>query len=498
MKETILLIEDAMPMARIYMEYMSKEPYEITHVDTGKKALAAISEQTPDAIILDMKLPDMDGMQILEHLQENSIPSIVIVITANASISVAVQAMQAGASDFIVKPFNADRLIYTLRNALEHQDLVRIVGSLKQKYSKGNYCGFIGSSIAMKAIYQTIDNAAASKASVFITGASGTGKELCAEALHSQSPRQKAGFIALNCAAIPKDLMESEIFGHVKGAFTGAAQERDGAAKLSNGGTLFLDEICEMDLQLQAKILRLIQSGTFQKVGSSVEEKVDIRFICATNRIPWEEVQAGRFREDLYYRLHVIPIHLPSLAERDGDALEIAKSFFTAFNQEEGKSFKGFSKEVETYIREYNWPGNVRELQNVIRNAIVLNDGDEITYEMLPQTPPMAAPQPTSPQFQRKEHGTHYSTETHDTSRSPEDKNVTQMNSSFSATGSQQPQATLEIRPMWMVETEMIVATLKLTDGNVPKASSMLEISASTIYRRLKEKKEAEKAEAQH
>ncbi|WP_120495619.1 sigma-54 dependent transcriptional regulator [Kiloniella sp. EL199] len=490
-KEKILLIEDALPMARIYMEYMANEPYDITHVDTGKKAFAAIKESVPDAIILDMKLPDMDGMEILGYLQENAIPSSVVVITANASISVAVQAMQAGASDFIVKPFNADRLIYTLRNALEHQDLVKIVGSLKQKYSKGNYCRFIGSSMAMKAVYQTIDNAATSKASVFITGASGTGKELCAEALHSQSPRQKAKFIALNCAAIPKDLMESEIFGHVKGAFTGAAQEREGAAKLADGGTLFLDEICEMDIQLQAKILRLIQSGTFQKVGSSDEEKVDIRFVCATNRVPWEEVQAGRFREDLYYRLHVIPIHLPSLYERDGDALEIAKSFLKNFTEEEGKAFKGFSPEVEKYIGDYSWPGNVRELQNVVRNAIVLNDGEELTLDMLPQSPGL---QGTTPPHVT---GIAPSSPQPIPSAQPEHSNITPIPSPMQENSSSVGTINTEIRPMWMIETEMIIAALEQTDGSVPKASALLEISASTIYRRLKEKKEAEKQEAQ-
>ena len=256
--------------------------------------MAAIAEAPPHAVLLDLKLPDMDGMEVLRRLRSDGINCPVIVITAHGSLTVAVEAMRDGASDFIVKPFSADRLKVTLSNLLEKQDLEQIVQTYQETIDRRSFEGFIGSSLGMQAVYRIIEGAAASKATVFVTGESGTGKELCAQAIHNRSPRRNKPFIALNCAAIPKDLIESEIFGHVKGAFTGAVATRDGAASQANGGTLFLDEICEMDPNLQSKLLRFIQTGTLQKVGSNKPETVDIRFVCATNKNPLDEVKAGR------------------------------------------------------------------------------------------------------------------------------------------------------------------------------------------------------------
>jgi two-component system repressor protein LuxO len=280
----------------------------------------------------------------------------------------------------LIKPCEADRLRITVSKAIHQLQNSRydIVGEINQ------YQGFIGSSESMQKVYKTIDSAASSKASIFITGESGTGKEVCAEAIHSVSNRSSQPFIALNCAAIPKDLIESELFGHVKGAFTGALIERKGAAELASGGTLFLDELCEMELDLQTKLLRFIQTGTFQKVGSSKLSRVDVRFVCATNKDPWQEVLKGRFREDLFYRLYVIPLHLPPLRERGDDIIEIAYSLLSFISIEENKQFGKFSEEVLRHFVAYPWPGNVRQLQNVLRNIVVLNQGTEVLLSMLP------------------------------------------------------------------------------------------------------------------
>jgi len=298
--------------------------------------------------------------------------------------------------------------------------------------------------------------AAPSKATVFITGESGTGKEVCAEAIHAQGTRAEHPFIALNCAAIPHDLMESEIFGHIKGAFTGASAERKGAASLANGGTLFLDEIGEMDLDLQTKLLRFIQTGSFQKVGGSNLEKVDVRFICATNRDPLEDIAAGRFREDLYYRLHVVPLHLPPLRERGDDIIEIAQHFLITYAQEEGKGFTTFTPEVEVILRRYNWPGNVRQLQNVIRNIVVLHDEKSVTLAHLP------APLNTS---------------------------LNKLEISHLAQPLQQTETIdnlkhTPIKPLASVERDVIERAIKICDGNIPKAAALLEVSPSTIYRK--------------
>ena len=341
-------------------------------------------------------------------------------------------------------------------------------------------CGFesfIGSSMAMQGVYRIIESAAPSTATVFITGESGTGKELCAEAVHQLSPRKEAPFIALNCAAIPKDLMESEIFGHVKGAFTGALSERQGASALADGGTLFLDELCEMDLDLQSKILRFIQSGTFQKVGSSKQEKVNVRFVCATNRDPLAEVREGRFREDLYYRLHVIPIALPPLRERGKDIVEIASQFLTVISKEETKNFKRFNKAAEQLMLSYSWPGNVRELENVVRNLVVLNSGEEVMPEMFP-----------APVNQVGAHLTaHLEAGKADDNQSFTESVAPQSGQLADVTQTETTQSSdneFNIIPLAQVERTAIEQAINLCDGNIPKAAALLDVSPSTIYRK--------------
>lgn len=449
-KARVLLIEDSLSLAEIYKEYLRSEPYQVLHVETGGEALALIERDPPHVLLLDLNLPDMNGMSILDHVCAEGLSTSVVIITAHGSVDVAVEAMRRGAFDFLVKPFNAGRLNVTLRNALERQRLTRIVDALQEGAREGYY-GFIGASLAMQAVYRIIDAAAPSKATVFITGESGTGKEICAQAIHSHSPRRDGPFVPLNCAAIPRDLMESEIFGHIKGAFTGATTDRKGAAALADGGTLFLDEICEMDLELQSKLLRFIQTGCYQPVGASRSERVDVRFICATNRDPLAEVDEGRFREDLFYRLHVIPLPLPPLRERDQDVLAIARYFLGEYAREEGKDFKTFAPEVEAMLLDFDWPGNIRQLQNVVRNIVVLNQGQTVTPTMLPLP------------FNRLQLG-----QERPVSRSAEPR---EMGGSA-------------LRSLAEIERQAIEEAIARCEGNIPKAAALLDISASTIYRK--------------
>ncbi|WP_120498687.1 sigma-54 dependent transcriptional regulator [Kiloniella sp. EL199] len=476
----ILLVEDTASLAAVYTSYLKRSGYDSTQVMSGKEALYELDGGEYKVMLLDLQLPDMDGIEILRMVQEQNLPVAVVIITSNASVNVAVESMRLGAYDFLEKPFSADRLIVTVRNALKHMQLSEMVEAIKERT---HFYGFIGSSFAMQAIYRTIDSAATSKATVFVTGESGTGKEVCAEAIHKCSPRADKPFVPLNCGAIPKDLMESEIFGHVKGAFTGAIGNRDGAATQADGGTLFLDEICEMDLDLQTKLLRFIQSGTFHKVGSTRLEKVNIRIVCATNRSPLQEVQAGRFREDLYYRLHVIPIHLPPLRDRDEDILEIAKSFLLDYAKEERKEFTSFSAEAIKAINNYSWPGNIRQLQNVIRNSIVLNEGQILTVDMLPSLGGQNAG--------FTEYKGNVPERTGDDSRDNNKHDSVELLSTANHLA-ELPQST-EVIPLWIVEKETIEAAIKACGDNIVKAASLLDINPSTIYRKKAQWKAHEK-----
>lgn len=487
-KHEILLVEDTSLLAKSYIQFLRNEPYTVTHVETGEEALEIISSNTPEAILLDLELPDMTGIDILKKIGGAGLPCPIIMITAHGSINIAVEAMRLGAFDFIIKPFNADRLIITLRNALDSQNLRNIVQTYRETVDLGGVGKMHGSSLVMQGVYRTIESAARSKATIFIKGESGTGKELCAEAIHQQSPRHDQPFIALNCAAIPRELMESEIFGHVKGAFSGAHANRDGAAAMANSGTLFMDEICEMDMDLQSKLLRFLQSETFQKVGSSKTEKVDIRFVCATNRDPWEEVQAGRFREDLYYRLHVIPIDLPPLRERDEDIILLAEEFLEAYSAQEGKTFSGFTASAKALLAAHNWPGNVRELQNAIMQVVVLNDGDEVTPEMLPDTVPKTAgavPAGTESAQSAKNAPVPEPEEAKPSADTPDTEEI-ELDSEDAE------KLSTVIKPLADVERETIERAIDLCDGKVRVAASLLGISHATLYRKINSWKDAD------
>ncbi|RZQ29264.1 sigma-54-dependent Fis family transcriptional regulator [Vibrio vulnificus] len=494
MRAKVLLVEDSTSLAILYKQYVKDEPYDIFHVETGRDAIQFIERNTPQLVILDLKLPDMSGEDVLDWINQNDVPTAVIIATAHGSVDIAVSLMNKGAEDFLEKPIKADRLKTSIAVHLKRAKLEHLVENMQSRFDRPRYHGFIGACLPMQAVYKTIDSVAPTTASVFINGESGTGKEVCAEAIHKQSLRKDQPFIAINCGAIPRDLMESEIFGHLKGAFTGATTDRKGAAMLANGGTLFLDELCEMELEMQKKLLRFLQTGTFTPLGGSKEIKVDVRIICATNRDPLKEVEEGRFREDLYYRVHVVPIEMPPLRERGNDIVELANHFLKTYAKEDGKKFNSISKEAQSILKKYNWPGNVRQLQNIIRNIVVLNNDNQLNMEHLPAqltTKPQtvkepaklsAPPQPVQAVIQEMRNGhealNHHSLETQTSKANP-----LAHNAFHHSDGS--------IRPMWQIEREAIQNAIAFCDGNVISAAVMLELSPSTVYR----KKQAWEAE---
>ncbi len=461
----ILIVEDSPTVAEACRAHLRRLDADGVVVETLAAARAALRERAPDLVLLDVRLPDGDGLSLLPVITGLRPPPPVVVMTAHGSVATAVEAMRAGASDFLVKPFDGPRLLTTVRNALEQGRLKRLVRSYEEGFREEGFHGMIGRSLAMQAVYRMIESAAPSQASVFITGESGTGKELAAEALHGLSPRAGRPFVALNCAAIPQDLMESEIFGHRRGAFTGATAERAGAALSAHGGTLFLDEVCELDPALQGKLLRFLQTGAIRPVGADETVKVDVRIIAATNRDPLREVEAGRFREDLYYRLHVIPIHLPPLRERGEDVLLLARHFLRQYAVRENKAFRDLAEDACAWLTAHSWPGNVRELQNVLQQAVVLHDGELLTADMLPSRPGAAAT--------AVEGGAASST-------------VASAAPTSSRAGRE------AVRPLWQVEREAIEHALAACDGSVPKAAALLEVSPSTLYRKLQSWEEGE------
>ncbi|EMF8901302.1 sigma-54-dependent Fis family transcriptional regulator [Vibrio parahaemolyticus] len=500
MRPRVLLVEDSTSLAILYKQYVKDEPYDIFHVETGRDAIQFIERSKPQLIILDLKLPDMSGEDVLDWINQNDIPTSVIIATAHGSVDLAVNLIQKGAEDFLEKPINADRLKTSVALHLKRAKLEDLVENIQSTFDRHNYHGFIGSSLPMQAVYKTIDAVAPTSANVFIVGESGTGKEVCAEAVHRQSDRRDKPFIAINCGAIPRDLMESEIFGHVKGAFTGATTDRKGAATLAHGGTLFLDELCEMELEMQKKLLRFLQTGTYTPLGGTKEMKVDVRIICATNRDPLTEVEEGRFREDLYYRVHVVPIDMPPLRERGSDIVTLAKHFLTTYAKEDKKKFSNIDTEAQHVIKHYEWPGNVRQLQNIIRNIVVLNNDEKVTVAHLPA------------QLTQKKTQARTVTPVHVESSSPSN-NLNGHNTPAMQTQpiepvqpvqevpAQQTQPTVgvetpshslspyfnadgSIRPMWQVEREAIQNAIAYCDGNVLNAAVMLELSPSTVYRK--------------
>jgi DNA-binding NtrC family response regulator len=449
-KGTILVVDDEANARTALAELLRDEGYRVETAADGFKALGKVEEAAPDLVLTDLKMPGMGGLELLEKLREQDEDAVVVVMTAFGAVDSAVEAMKKGAADYLTKPLNLTELVLVLAREMERRRLRAEAGSLRARLAERySFQNIIGDAPVMQAIFKTVAQVATSRASVLITGESGTGKELIAAAVHQRSPRAKGPFVKLHCAALAETLLESELFGHERGSFTGAAGRREGRFQQANGGTLFLDEIGEISPSVQVKLLRFLQEHEFERVGGNETIRVDVRVIAATNRDLKAEVARGRFREDLYYRLNVITLEMPALRERPSDVALLAGFFLRKYAKENEKAIEGFSDDALAQLRGYGWPGNVRELENVVERAVVLCTGARITAGELPAH--IAA---------RKESG-----------------------------GVSIPGSTLD-----EIEHHAIVKTLEATGGSTTKAAEMLGISVRKIQYKLHEYQSAPKS----
>ncbi len=379
----ILLVDDDPDILEVLGDRLVSQGYTVRAARDGVEAVESVKADPPDVILLDLQMPRMGGLEVLKRVAEEDRDITVVVITAVGTIERAVEAMKQGAYDFITKPFNPEQVTLTVAKALEREGLKRTNKLLRDELSQREV-RLIGAAPRMAEIIGTAQRAAASRSTVMILGESGTGKEVLARAIHEWSDRRSAPFVAVNCVALAEELLESELFGHEKGSFTGAVSQKAGKFEVADGGTIFLDEIAEIRPQLQAKLLRVLQEHQFERVGGTASLRVDIRVIAATNRDLTAEIQAGRFREDLYYRLNVITVNMPPLRERAGDIPTLAEHFLGRYARETKRAVNGISREALEALLRYEWPGNVRELQNTIERAVVLGGSDEIVLDDLP------------------------------------------------------------------------------------------------------------------
>ena len=376
----ILIIEDEEPIRRVLVRILNEEDssFEIHEASDGKKGLELLKKESFDLVLCDIKMPKVDGIELLQRTRKTNTTIPFIMLTGHGNIETAVESMKLGAYDFISKPPDLNRLINSVRNALEKNELVTENKILRQKVAKKYE--IIGNSSSIMEIHAVIDKVAQTEARVLITGESGTGKELVAHNIHEKSNRSKAPFIEVNCAAIPSELIESELFGHLKGSFTSAVKDRQGKFEAANNGTLFLDEIGDMSLAAQAKVLRALEESKIQRVGSQKDISVDVRVVAATNKDLKKEIKNGNFREDLYHRLAVIMIEVPALSKRKSDIPILVSHFSKLLSKEQGIETKDFNKDSIKLLEDYNWSGNIRELRNVIERLIILG-GDPISKE---------------------------------------------------------------------------------------------------------------------
>ncbi len=387
MNFTILIIDDEKNIREGLSAALELDGYSVKLAANGAEGLALIEKGDIDLVITDLRMPGISGEEVLAKVRGESPGIPVIVLTGHGSIDTAVDAMRNGAYDFLTKPLSLDRLSLIVKRALAGRELEIRHSSLQQELdAKASFESIIGKSAEMQRIFQMVRKAADSKASVLITGESGTGKELIANALHNLSPRKNHPFIKVHCAALSENLLESELFGHEKGAFTGAAARKRGRFELANTGTIFLDEIGEINQNVQIKILRVLQDKRFERVGGEDTLEVDVRVIAATNRNLEEEIAQGRFREDLFYRLNVVHIQVPPLRDRKDDIPLMLNAFLDEFNRENNKSITGFDARSRSALYKYDWPGNIRQLRNCVESAVVMCSGNEITLEDLPPT----------------------------------------------------------------------------------------------------------------
>lgn len=473
-----MLVDDEHEITNSLTRLLRKNVANVSAANSGKEALDKLQQQHFDLVISDLKMPEMDGNELCEIIATQYPEIVRIMLTAHHDLNNVMAAINKGRVwGMMEKPWDNQELLITLQQAAQFKQIVEerslLRRTMERYYTQQRpyFEGFIGDSITMQFVYSAIEQCAPSNASVFITGPSGAGKEVAEEAIHHLSRRQNEPFIALNCAAIPNELMESEIFGHIKGAFSGAVSNRDGAAKLADRGTLFLDEIGEMNINLQAKLLRFIQTGVYQPVGSSKTEQANIRFVCATNRNPMEAIADKKLREDLYYRLNVISIDLPPLCERGGDAVQLAQHFLAKFSEEEDKVFAGFSSDAEALLKQYKWPGNVRELRNLIHSAVVMSEGPMITAKVMSSQLKLGEQQMRGLTHQQQ------------------DKTALQLSTFNGNPAGYSSVATdsNDIEPLADIERRAIERAVLICNDNVVQAASALGVSPSTLYRKMQQ-----------
>jgi two-component system, NtrC family, response regulator AtoC len=441
---SILIVDDDLEMCRLLAEILDKEAYQTTTACSGREALEIIGKQSFDLVISDIKMPDINGIDVLKAVKQTSPETIILMITAFGTIESAISAMKQGAYDYIAKPFRIDEIKIGVKRALDQRQLLiehrHLQQGLKEKYRFDN---IVGSSNEMVEIYKLVAKVSSTRSTVLITGESGTGKELVARAIHFNSPRSEKPFVVVNCSAIPETLIESELFGHVKGAFTGATNMRRGLIEESDGGTCFLDEIGDLGLNVQSKLLRVLQEREIRRVGSDETFKVDIRVIAATNKELELAVKEGKFREDLFYRLSVVSIHLPPLRNRKEDIPLLIHHFLNKYSLVNDRLLPSFAPDAQRLLSNYTWPGNVRELEHVIERAVTLSTSPMIMAEELP------------PKIYQPQVGVE-----------PQATNL--------------PQAGLTLDE---INKQYLVKTLHATDWNLTKTAELLEISVRTIQR---------------
>jgi DNA-binding NtrC family response regulator len=448
----ILVVDDEVNARTALAELLRDEGFEVETAADAFKALGKYEAFTPHIVVTDLKMPGMDGIELVKKLRAIEDAPSVIVMTAFGAVSSAVDAMRAGAAEYLTKPINFDELLVVIDKVMEHLELKRETRQLRARVrDRVAPSNMIGSSPPMQRVFEITDQVAPSKATVLITGESGTGKELVANAIHARSPRANGPFVKLHCAALAETLLESELFGHERGAFTGAMARKDGRFSLADGGTLFLDEIGEISPAVQVKLLRVLQEHEFERVGGTQTIKVDVRIIAATNRNLVEEVKNGRFREDLYYRLNVVTIDMPPLRDRKSDIPALSKFFLDRYAKDNGKPIDSFAPQTLELLMSYDWPGNVRELENAIERAVVLTTGPAVEPRNLPpNVRPTLRPTGMPPI----------------------------------------PGSTLAD-----IERYAILETLKVTGGSTSKAADMLGISVRTIQYRLHDYNAAPRSE---
>ncbi len=456
-KERVLIVDDETNARGALCTLLREEGYEVSEAADGEQALGVLEELAPALVLSDVRMPKVDGLALLERARAQGSDALFVMMTAFGTIESAVRAMKAGAENYLVKPLDADAVLVFVQKALEKRRLLREADSLRARVrERFKLEGMVGESSELRSVYEVVRQAAPTRATMLVLGESGTGKELIAQALHETSPRAQKPFIKVSCAALSDTLLESELFGHEKGSFTGAAARREGRFELADGGTLFLDEIGEISHATQVKLLRALQQREFERVGGTQTIKVDVRVVAATNRDLAAEVKAGRFREDLYYRLNVVAVTLPPLRRRKSDIPALVSHFVERAAAEYGKTIRGVAPGFLNALLAHDWPGNVRELQNAVERAVVLCKGEELTGDDLP--PSLSGPRPDA----RREGS------------------------------SLIPGATLH-----EIEREAILRTLELTQGSTSRAAELLGISPRKIQYRLKEYSSGKPPEAE-